>query len=44
MRMKAFYVLVIGASLVLSACATVKGVGRDIESVGEAGSQAIDAK
>lgn len=44
MRMKAFYALVIGASLVLSACATVKGVGRDIESVGEAGSEAIDAK
>ena len=44
MRMKALCALVIGASLVLSACATVKGVGRDIESVGEAGSQAIDAK
>ncbi len=44
MRMRAFYAAVIGASLLLSACATVKGVGRDIESVGEAGSQAIDAK
>lgn len=44
MRKRAIYALVIGASLVLSACATVKGVGRDIESVGEAGSEAIDAK
>lgn len=34
----------IGASLLLSACATVKGAGKDIESVGEAGSQAIDGK
>ena len=28
--------------LTVSACATVKGIGRDIESVGEAGSDAID--
>ena len=28
--------------LLLSACATVKGVGKDIESVGEAGQDAID--
>ncbi|WP_442955243.1 entericidin A/B family lipoprotein [Parasphingorhabdus sp.] len=28
--------------LVLSACATVKGAGRDIESVGQAGQDAID--
>jgi predicted small secreted protein len=28
--------------LTISACATVKGVGRDIESVGEAGQDAID--
>ncbi|WP_394700063.1 MULTISPECIES: entericidin A/B family lipoprotein [unclassified Sphingorhabdus] len=28
--------------VLLSACATVKGVGRDIESVGEAGQDAID--
>ncbi|MBB5984461.1 putative small secreted protein [Sphingobium sp. B1D3A] len=32
----------LGATLMLNACATVKGVGRDIESVGEAGSEAID--
>jgi predicted small secreted protein len=31
----------IAASLMLSACNTVKGLGRDIESVGEAGDQAI---
>ncbi|MCH4151824.1 MAG: entericidin A/B family lipoprotein [Sphingobium sp.] len=29
------------ALLVLSACNTVKGVGRDIESVGSAGEKAI---
>ena len=34
--------LVIGASLLVQACATVKGMGRDIESVGDAGSNAID--
>ncbi|WP_430417748.1 entericidin A/B family lipoprotein [Parasphingorhabdus sp.] len=28
--------------LLLSACATVKGLGRDIESVGEAGEDAIN--
>lgn len=31
-----------GATLVLSACNTVKGVGRDIESVGQAGEEAIN--
>ncbi|MGL5839206.1 MAG: entericidin A/B family lipoprotein [Sphingorhabdus sp.] len=31
----------IAATLLLSACNTVKGVGRDIESVGEAGDRAI---
>lgn len=31
-----------GAALVLSACNTVKGVGRDIESVGQAGEEAIN--
>ena len=31
----------IAASLMLSACNTVKGLGRDIESVGEAGDKAI---
>lgn len=30
------------AALLLSACNTVKGVGRDIESVGRAGEKAIN--
>jgi len=30
-----------GIALTATACNTVKGVGRDIESVGEAGSRAI---
>lgn len=33
--------LLITASLMISACNTVKGVGEDIESVGEAGDRAI---
>jgi predicted small secreted protein len=33
--------LLITASLMVSACNTVKGVGEDIESVGEAGDRAI---
>ena len=38
---KVFAVTLIAASLMLSACNTVKGVGRDIESVGDAGDKAI---
>jgi predicted small secreted protein len=33
--------MVAGTVLTLCACNTVKGVGRDIESVGEAGDKAI---
>jgi predicted small secreted protein len=33
--------ILISASLMLSACNTVKGLGEDIESVGEAGDRAI---
>lgn len=33
--------LLAGAALTLSACNTVKGLGRDIESVGEAGGKII---
>ncbi len=33
--------VLVGMSLTLSACNTVKGVGRDIESVGSAGERAI---
>lgn len=42
---KIFYALM-ASSLVLgaSACNTVKGVGRDIQSVGEAGDEAINGK
>ncbi|MFC4291762.1 entericidin A/B family lipoprotein [Sphingorhabdus arenilitoris] len=34
--------LLVAASLLASACATVKGLGRDIESVGQAGEDAIN--
>ncbi|HWJ68654.1 MAG TPA: entericidin A/B family lipoprotein [Sphingobium sp.] len=34
--------MMIGAVFTLSACATVKGLGRDIQSVGQAGSDAIN--
>ena len=34
--------ILVSSMLLLSACATVKGVGRDIESVGQAGQDAID--
>ncbi len=33
--------ILMSATLLLSACNTVKGLGRDIESVGEAGDKAI---
>jgi predicted small secreted protein len=32
----------LASTVVLAACNTVKGVGRDIESVGKAGERAID--
>ncbi|ALH80185.1 entericidin A/B family lipoprotein [Sphingopyxis macrogoltabida] len=35
-------VLVLMASFLVAGCNTVKGAGRDIESVGQAGSDAID--
>jgi predicted small secreted protein len=38
---KTIAAVLITASLLLSACNAVKGVGRDIESVGEAGDRAI---
>jgi entericidin A len=34
-------IALVATSLLVTACNTVKGVGRDIESVGEAGSDAI---
>lgn len=39
---KAIATTLIAASLLLSGCNAVKGLGRDIESVGEAGDRAID--
>lgn len=35
-------VLMIGGTMAIAACNTVKGVGEDIESVGEAGEEAIN--
>jgi predicted small secreted protein len=35
-------ILAILASVVVTGCNTVKGAGRDIESVGQAGADAID--
>ncbi|MCW2362677.1 entericidin A [Sphingobium sp. B1D7B] len=40
-RRSALLLAVVSASLLLSACATVKGLGRDIESVGQAGQDAM---
>jgi len=34
-------IILLSASLLAAACNTVKGVGEDIESVGEAGDRAI---
>ncbi|MEO1221664.1 MAG: Entericidin EcnA/B family protein [Pseudomonadota bacterium] len=43
MTRKALLALVLGAmTLTATACNTVKGLGRDIESVGRAGEEAID--
>lgn len=39
---KFFSTVAIGGLLVLSACNTVKGLGQDVESVGEAGEEAIN--
>ncbi len=42
MKRNALLALLLGATFVLNACATVKGAGRDIESVGQAGSDVIN--
>ena len=42
MKKSALIFVALSAALALSACATVKGLGRDIESVGQAGSEAIN--
>jgi predicted small secreted protein len=38
--MRKLILALVAAGLTLSACNTVKGVGRDVESVGEAGDRA----
>lgn len=42
MKRNAILALLLGATLVLNACATVKGAGKDIESVGQAGEDVIN--
>ena len=42
MKASVLILATLSAALMLSACATVKGLGRDIESVGQAGSDAIN--
>ena len=37
-----FAAIVLASALLLSACNTVKGLGRDIESVGSAGDRVIN--
>ncbi len=39
---KIIVAILISSTLVLSACNTVKGVGRDIESVGRTGEEVIN--
>jgi predicted small secreted protein len=41
MKAPLLFVALASAALLLSACATVKGVGKDIQSVGQAGEDAI---
>lgn len=41
MTRKILMAFALSATLLATACNTVKGVGRDIESVGEAGDEAI---
>ncbi|OJY67946.1 MAG: entericidin [Sphingobium sp. 66-54] len=42
MTRNAILALLLGATLMLNACATVKGAGKDIQSVGQAGEDAIN--
>ena len=39
---KSLIALLLGATVMLSACQTVKGAGRDIQSAGQAGEDAIN--
>lgn len=38
-----FVLIALTVSLLAAGCATVKGVGKDVQSVGEAGQKAIDS-
>jgi len=42
MKIHVLLAALLGSALLLSACATVKGLGRDIQSVGQAGEDAIN--
>jgi len=42
MKLKLMLAALVGASMALCACATVKGAGKDITSVGQAGEDAIN--
>ena len=42
MKKSAFVRVLTAIALSVSACATVKGVGKDIQSVGQAGEEAIN--
>lgn len=42
MKRKITLAIVLAAAALVSACNTVKGVGRDIESVGRAGDRAVN--
>jgi entericidin A len=42
MKRNVILAMLLGATLMLNACATVKGAGKDIQSAGEAGEEAIN--
>lgn len=42
-RLAAALVLTLGALIVVPACETVKGAGKDIQNAGQAGADAIDS-
>ncbi len=44
MKAPLFLAALVGAALLVAGCATVKGVGRDIQSVGQAGEDAINGR
>lgn len=40
--MRTIWLAMTATALVLGGCATVKGIGKDVQSVGEAGQKVID--